>query len=120
MKKILLLMLLALMALPSLAQTPPPSRLRIRDPFAKPSAATLSSMQVPAGPVALETTPTTTGPVTEGPVQTESHAVMIEQDAPTQGDAALWVLGGLACLVVIGALAYVVLGANTRDELAIE
>ena len=106
MKRLLLLLLLACVALPCLAQSPPPSRMKIRDPFAKPSTRVLQSVQVDPGPVDLQTVPVSAAPASE---VMETHAMIIENEPPSQGEAAMWILGGLAGIGLIGAIAYMTL-----------
>jgi len=131
MRKLLLLLFMAWMAFPVFAQTTTaptvPQRAPIRDPFAKPTADQLKKMS--AEPVAqpdaemveearaalpAETTVDTAADTSVTTDRTETYAVM-EEPASSAGDTAMWVLGGIAALGLIGALAYLILGMG-HDE----
>lgn len=126
MKRLLLLMFLALMAIPTFAQTTAaptaPHRAPIRDPFARPTAETLKRMESEPAPqvqapveVESDSAVATYPEDTTAPTQTQSYAVM-EEPASTAGDTTMWVLGGIAALGLIGALAYVILGMGSDDR----
>lgn len=119
MKRLLLMILLALMAIPTLAQTTSgpvaPHRTTIRDPFAKPTAEQLKSMKFTEPvDVTIQEDGKLASTLPPAETATQSYAMMVEPDA-NPGQNVMWVLGGVAALGLIGALAYVILGMGNHE-----
>ena len=120
MKRLLLMILLALLAIPTLAQTTSgpvaPHRTTVRDPFLKPTAEQLKNMKFTEPvDVTIQADGKLASTLPPAETATQSYAVMQEPDA-SPGQNAMWVLGGIAALGLIGALAYVILGMGSHDN----